>query len=237
MPEPRLLVDMIKIMQYTRVLDDTLYQAQRQGRIPFYITTTGEEAVAVSTAMALQLEDVIYAQYRETGALIQRGLTSKNIIDECLGNSESFAKGKAMPIMLGSRKLNIHPISAPLATQIPHAVGAAYALRLASKPLISVCYFGEGAASEGDFHAGMNFAAVLKCPVLFACRNNQWSISTHYKQQYIGDGIAGRACGYGIDAARVDGNDPIAVFLSTQKARQLILQNEKPFLLEFMTYR
>lgn len=158
---------LLKNMHYTRILDNTLYQAQRQGRISFYITSTGEEAVGVGSAAAIMPKDVIFAQYRESGALIQRGMTSRTIINQCLGNSEAFGKGKAMPIMYGSASLNIQPISAPLATQIPYSVGAAYSMKLNDKKSIAVCYFGEGAASEGDFQAGMNFAAVLKCPVLF----------------------------------------------------------------------
>jgi len=100
-----------------------------------------------------------------------------------------------------------HPISSPLATQIPHSVGAAYALRLDQSSRIVVCFFGEGAASEGDFHAALNIAATRSCPVVFICRNNGFAISTPTLEQYKGDGIASRGVGYGIDTVRVDGND------------------------------
>jgi 2-oxoisovalerate dehydrogenase E1 component alpha subunit len=100
-----------------------------------------------------------------------------------------------MPVHYGSAALHYQTISSPLATQIPQAVGAAYAHKLEGNGRAVACYFGEGAASEGDFHAGLNFAAALRCPVLFICRNNGYAISTPAKEQYSGDGIAARAAG------------------------------------------
>jgi len=131
-----------------------------------------------------------------------------------------------------------------LATQIPHAAGAAYALKLQklqnpSLPSrITACYFGEGAASEGDFHAALNIAATRSCPVVFICRNNGYAISTPTLEQYRGDGIASRGMGYGIDTIRVDGNDIFAVREVTRKAREMALENGgKPVLIEAMSYR
>jgi len=105
-----------------------------------------------------------------------------------------------------------------------------------SKNLV-VCYFGDGAASEGDFHAGMNFAATLQCPVIFFCRNNKWAISTPTLDQYRGDAIAGRGVAYGMDTVRVDGNDFFAVYNATKEARSIALKNSRPVLIEAMTYR
>lgn len=130
-----------------------------------------------------------------------------------------------------------HPISSPLATQIPHAVGAAYALKLSGSPNIVACYFGEGAASEGDFHAALNIAATRACPVVFVCRNNGYAISTPTLEQYKGDGIASRGIGYGIDTIRVDGNDVMAVYAVTQAARELAVSCQRPVLVEAMSYR
>lgn len=149
-----------------------------------------------------------------------------------------------MPVHYGSSKLNIHTISSPLATQIPQAAGAAYALKLQSlqNPNIAhricACYFGEGAASEGDFHAALNIAATRSCPIVFICRNNGYAISTPTLEQYRGDGIASRGVGYGIDTIRVDGNDIFAVREVTLKAREMALQDGgKPILIEAMSYR
>jgi len=124
-----------------------------------------------------------------------------------------------------------------LATQIPQAAGSAYAQKLMGLKSCTVCYFGEGAASEGDFHAAMNFAATLKCPTLFFCRNNHYAISTPSTEQYAGDGIAARAAAYGMGAIRVDGNDMFAVYNATNLARKTIIEQQKPILIEAMTYR
>lgn len=142
-----------------------------------------------------------------------------------------------MPVHYGSNVLNYQTISSPLATQIPQASGAAYAYKLSGENKIVCCYFGEGAASEGDFHAALNFAATRDCPVLFFCRNNGFAISTPVKDQFRGDGIASRAAGYGITVIRVDGNDIWAVYDATQKAREYIRTHGRPVLLEAMSYR
>jgi 2-oxoisovalerate dehydrogenase E1 component alpha subunit len=137
-----------------------------------------------------------------------------------------------------------HSISSPLATQLPQASGAAYALKMQRlqdpnvKPRVVAAFFGEGAASEGDFHAALNIAATRSCPVIFICRNNGYAISTPTLDQYRGDGIASRGIGYGIDTIRIDGNDIWAVREATKKAREMALQDGgKPVLIEAMTYR
>ncbi|GFH22113.1 branched-chain alpha-keto acid dehydrogenase E1 component alpha chain, partial [Haematococcus lacustris] len=142
-----------------------------------------------------------------------------------------------MPIHYGSRELCYQTISSPLATQMPHAVGAAYAMKLSGASTVAVAYFGEGAASEGDAHAALQFAATLAAPVLFICRNNGYAISTPASEQYKGDGIAGRAAGYGMAAVRVDGGDARAVYNAVAEARRLALQGSQPVLVECMSYR
>ncbi|CAN0387968.1 unnamed protein product, partial [Scytosiphon promiscuus] len=131
----------------------------------------------------------------------------------------------------------LQTVSSPLGTQIPQAVGAAYALKLSGEANIAICYFGDGAASEGDFHAAMGLAATREAPVLFVCRNNGYAISTPVKDQYRGDGIISRAPGYGVHAIRVDGNDALAMYAATDEARKLCLSQNKPVLMEAMTYR
>jgi len=142
-----------------------------------------------------------------------------------------------MPIHYGSKELNYMTISSPLATQIPQATGYAYGQKLQGINALTMCYFGEGAASEGDFHAGLNMAAVLKSPTIFYCRNNGYAISTSTEDQYAGDGIAPRGVSYGIKTMRVDGNDCLAVLLATQQARKYALEHHKPVLIEAMSYR
>jgi len=220
-----------------QVMDQLFYEAQRHGRISFYMTSFGEEAAIVGSAAALDPNDVVWGQYREAGVFMWRGFTIADFANQCFSNVHDGGKGRQMPVHYGSAKLNFQTISSPLTTQVPQAVGCAYALKRAGKPLVAVCYFGEGAASEGDFHAAMNFAATLECPVLFFCRNNGYAISTPIKDQYHGDGIASRAAGYGMHAVRVDGNDVLAVFEAVKEARALSLSKSAPVLIEALTYR
>lgn len=237
------LVELYEGMVKLHVFDNIMYECQRQGRISFYMTHLGEEAIQFGSAGALEMEDIIFAQYREAGILMHRKMSLDLMIGQCLGNTDDLGKGRQMPIHYGNKALNFVTISSPLATQMPQAVGAAYALKRQAKEedadlnKIVVCYFGEGAASEGDAYAAFNFAATLNCPVLFFCRNNGYAISTPASEQYRGDGIVARALGCGISATRIDGNDLMAVYEATKQARQQILKDQKPILIEAMTYR
>lgn len=175
---------------------------------------------------------------------MQRGFTLDNFMNQLFANAKDVGLGRNMPVHYGSKELNIHTISSTLATQIPHAAGAAYAIKLQNiqqpetAPRVVVCYFGEGAASEGDFHAALNIAATRQVPAIFICRNNGYAISTPTSDQYRGDGVASRGAGYGIDTIRVDGNDIFAVRRATKEARRLALENDgKPILIEMMAYR
>ncbi|KAI8381357.1 thiamine diphosphate-binding protein [Radiomyces spectabilis] len=217
-------------------MDGILYEAQRQGRISFYMTHYGEEAM-MATAAAVQPEDVVFGQYREAFMLVYRGFTIDEMVNQCFSTDLDYGKGRQMPIHYGSKKLNFQTISSPLGTQIPQAAGAAYALKLSGQQACTLCFFGEGAASEGDFHAGLNMAATLGCPTIFFCRNNGFAISTPSSEQYKGDGIASRGVGYGIDTIRVDGNDVWAVYNATKAARRIAVEENKPVLIEAMTYR
>ena len=177
------------------------------------------------------------AQYREQGALIYRGFSLENIMNQLFSNEHDLGKGRQMPIHYGSNELNYMTISSPLGTQIPQATGYAYGQKLQGKDAVTICYFGEGAASEGDFHAGLNMAAVHNAPVIFFCRNNGYAISTPADEQYVGNGIASRGVGYGIKTIRIDGNDILAVMKAVQLAREYALEQQKPVIIEAMSYR
>lgn len=219
-------------------LDKIMYESQRQGRISFYMTNFGEEASHVGSACALDARDYVYAQYREAGVLVYRGWKIDQFIDQLYGNIDDKGRGKQMPVHYGSKDLNFVTISSPLATQIPQAVGSAYVFKRSPKnDRCVICYFGDGAASEGDAHAALNFAATLECPIIFFVRNNGYAISTPVHEQYRGDGLASRAVGYGMATMRVDGTDMLAVYNATKIARDYVLANNKPFLLEAMQYR
>ena len=222
---------------FTQVLDERMLGAQRQGRISFYMTCIGEEAAVIGSAAALEDKDVILAQYREHAALRYRGFTTEQFMNQMFSNEKDLGKGRQMPIHYGCADLNYHTVSSPLGTQIPQATGVAYSMKMNGDKSVAICYFGEGAASEGDFHAGLNMAATLKAPTLFFCRNNGYAISTPSSEQFAGNGIASRGVGYGMHTIRFDGNDMLAVLLATQAAREFAVENNQPVLLEAMTYR
>ncbi|KAL7536949.1 hypothetical protein ACHAXR_007502 [Thalassiosira sp. AJA248-18] len=227
-----------------RKMDTILHNAQRQGRISFYMTHHGEEAIHMGSASALKPQDHIFAQYREAGSLMWRGFSLEQFCNQCFSNDLDLGKGRQMPVHYGCRALNYHTVSSPLGTQITQAVGAAYKFKLDAmanpkkeESAISIVYFGDGAASTVDFHSACNFAATLKTPMIFFCRNNGYAISTPVEDQYAGDGIISRAPGYGMAGIRVDGNDIFAVHAAVAKARKLALETSAPVMIEAMTYR
>ncbi|TRM64141.1 thiamine diphosphate-binding protein [Schizophyllum amplum] len=212
-------------MQLLPAMDTILYNVQRQGKISFYY---GEEATVVGAAAALEPHDEVLGQYRESGVLLWRGFGIDNIMAQCLGNEEDMStKGRQMPVHFASRKHHFHSISSPLATQIPQAAGVGYALRRTPQRSnsIAVCFMGEGAASEGDFHAGLQMASTIPSPTMFIVRNNGFAISTPSTEQYHGDGIASRGPGYGIDT------------IPLREARRRCLEQSRAVLVEAMTYR
>jgi len=231
------LLEMYQIMGQIATIDQIFTQAQRHGRISFHMQNAGEEGLQVGSAAALEPQDHVFAQYRELGVFLWRGFSMQQVAHQCFSNVHDLGKGRQMPMHFGSHALNLHTISSPLTTQLPQAAGTAFALKQRGEDACVACYFGDGAASEGDFHAALNFAATLECPVIFFCRNNGWAISTPVHEQFRGDGILSRAKGYGMYGYRVDGNDMLAVYEATKEAREYAVEQKKPVLLEAMSYR
>ncbi|KAL3844757.1 hypothetical protein ACJIZ3_002160 [Penstemon smallii] len=230
-------VKMYKDMVMLQTMDTIFYEAQRQGRISFYLTANGEEAINIASAAALSMDDLVFPQYREAGVLLWRGFTLQEFANQCFGNKEDNGKGRQMPIHYGSNKHNYFTVASTVATQISHAVGAAYSLKMEGRDACTITYFGDGGTSTGDFHAALNFAAVMEVPVIFFCRNNGWAISTPVSDQFRSDGIVVRGKAYGIPSIRVDGNDALAVFSAVCMARTMAIREGKPVLIEALAYR
>lgn len=231
------LVRGYKTMLMTRHVDDRMITLQRQGVITFAMSSLGEEACSVASAAALKIEDWMYPQYREAGIVFWRGFTIQQYIHHMFGNREDLMYGRQMPNHFGARSINVVTVSSPIGTKIPHVAGCAYAMKLQKEQAVAICYFGEGATSEGDFHAGVNFAAVRKVPSIFFCRNNGYAISTPCSSQFASDGVASKGAAYGITAHRIDGNDFFAIYDTVAAARQQCLEGNGPVLIEAMTYR
>ncbi|HET6412070.1 MAG TPA: thiamine pyrophosphate-dependent enzyme [Anaeromyxobacter sp.] len=224
-------------MVLSRALDERMVTLQRQGRIGFYVGAVGEEATVVGSAAGMEEGDWIFPSYREHAAALMRGLPLTSFLCGLFGNADDILKGRQMPCHEAWRPGRFLSISSPIATQLPQAVGAAWAARLRGDDMVSLVYFGEGATSAHDFHTGLNFAAVHRVPVVFLCRNNGWAISVPRERQMATETVAQKAHAYGTRAERVDGNDLVAVHGATRRARARAAAGEGPTLLECVTYR
>ncbi len=230
----RILRDMVTV----RVFDDRMYRAQRQGKTSFYMKATGEEAIAVTAAAALDRDDMNFPTYRQQGLLIARGYPLTQMMCQIYSNKGDKLKGRQLPIMYSDKAHGFFTISGNLGTQFPQAVGWAMASAIKGDSRVAVGWIGDGATAEGDFHSAMTFAAVYNAPAVLVVVNNQWAISSF-------SGIAGaeratfaqRAIGYGIPGLRVDGNDVLAVYAAMRWAADRARSNLGATLIEYFTYR
>jgi pyruvate dehydrogenase E1 component subunit alpha len=231
------LLNLYRTMVLTRQFDDRMMKLQRQGRIGFYLQSLGEEAAHIGAAYALEPQDWIYPSYREPGAAFYRGFPLTKYVSQLMGNANDPIKGRQMPVHFSYRAGNFTSVSSPVGTQIPQAVGTAWAAKLSKDPIVVLVFFGEGATSQGDFHVGLNFAGVFKTPCVFFCRNNGYAISVPLSLQTASESIAIKAKAYGIDGVRVDGNDILAVVKATKEAVARARKGDGATLIEAVTYR
>jgi 2-oxoisovalerate dehydrogenase E1 component alpha subunit len=228
----------LKSMLLTRAFDDRMFRAQRQGKTSFYMKSTGEEAVAVAAAHALDRQDMCFPSYRQQGLLIARDYPLVDMMNQIYSNERDPIKGRQLPIMYSSKAFGFFTISGNLGTQFPQAVGWAMASAYKGDDRIAASWVGDGTTAEGDFHYACTFASVYRAPVILNVVNNQWAISSFA-------GIAGgdestfasRGIGYGLPALRVDGNDFLAVYAATQWAAERARSNLGATLIEHFTYR
>ncbi len=235
---PDVLRRMLRSMVELRAFDERMFRAQRQGKTSFYMKATGEEAVAVAAAYALDYEDMCFPSYRQQGLLIARGWSMVDMMNQIYSNRADRLQGKQLPIMYSAKEAGFFSISGNLTTQYPQAVGWAMASAAKGDTRIAATWCGEGSTAEGDFHSACTFAAVYRAPVIFNVVNNQWAISSF--SGFAGaeaTTFAARAVGYGIAGLRIDGNDALAVYAATQWAAERARTNQGPTLIEHFTYR
>ncbi len=224
-------------MLRTRAIDARLMRLQRQGRIGFHVGCEGEEAAILASAAAMRDQDWLFPCYREVGAALYRGLSLQTYIDNMYGNANDIPKGRQMPDHVTARAQHFSSITAPIGTQITQAVGFAWAAKIRKQDVVTATYFGDGATSSNDFHAGMNFAGVYQTPTLFLLRNNGWAISISSEQQTHSRTYADKGVAYGVPAIRVDGNDALAVYGVTRAAVERASAGGGPTFIELVTYR
>jgi pyruvate dehydrogenase E1 component alpha subunit len=215
-------------MVLARTFDDKAFKLQREGRLGTYASILGQEAAQVGSAFALQPSDWMFPSFREPASSFVRGLPMRMILQYWAGDE----RGSLIP-----EGQNDFPISIPVATQIPIAVGVALAAKIQGQPIAAMAYMGDGATSKGDFHEGLNFAGVFSAPVVFVCQNNQWAISVPLKRQTAAKTLAQKAFAYGFSGVQVDGNDVFAVYRAAHEALTAAREGRGPALIECVTYR
>jgi pyruvate dehydrogenase E1 component alpha subunit len=215
-------------MAFIRLADQRGLLLQRQGRFGTYAPIWGQEACQVGSGYVLQKGDWVFPAFREIGITLMMGIALKNFMLYWMGNE------------IGSRApegVNMMPVSIPVGTHIPQAVGTAWAAKLKGDKIVTVAYFGDGATSKGDFHEALNFAGVFKTPTIFFCQNNQFAISVPRSRQTASATIAQKAIAYGFDGIQVDGNDLFAVITATKEAVDKARFGGGPTLIEGVTFR
>jgi pyruvate dehydrogenase E1 component alpha subunit len=222
------LLDLYKAMVLLRTYDERSVVYHRQGRIGTYAIFWGHEAIQAGSALALAGEDWIFPSYRESAIGLLRGMPPETVLAWWRGHPAGW---------WDPREFRLASITVPIATHVPHAAGYAWGAKLKGESACAIAYFGDGATSEGAFHEGANFAAVMRAPVVLLCNNNQWAISTPLEAQTRAESLADKAVGYGMPGVRVDGGDVLAVYEATSEALARARAGDGPTFIEALTYR
>jgi pyruvate dehydrogenase E1 component alpha subunit len=222
------LVDLYRSLILLRTYDERSLVYHRQGRIGTYAMFWNHEAMQAGSVHALDDADWIFPSYRESAIGLLRGMPAATVLHWWRGHPAGW---------WNPADYNVASICVPIATQIPHAAGLAWGKKLKGETACALTYFGDGATSEGAFHEGANFAAVMNAPLILFCNNNQWAISTPLSAQTRAEALADKAAGYGIPGVRVDGGDVLAVYEATREAVERARAGEGPTFIEAVTYR
>jgi TPP-dependent pyruvate/acetoin dehydrogenase alpha subunit len=233
------LLAMYRTMVTARLLDEAALRQNRMGRAPFVVPAEGHEACQVGTAWPMRPgTDVWLPYYRDLAVVLRAGMTPYEVFLGVFAKADDPSSGgRQMPSHWGHRPLRIISGSSPIATQVPHAAGIAYAVKMHREDTVVACWFGDGATSEGDWHEGLNFAGIHRLPVVFICENNHYAISVPQSKQMAVERVSVRAEGYGFPGVTVDGNDVLACYAAMAEAHERARAGEGPTLIECTTYR
>lgn len=232
-----LLLSGYRWMLLGRTLDARMQGLQRQGRVGFYGAATGHEAVNVAAGLASGREDWVFPGLREQLVALVRGHPLAMYAHHLFADSKDPSRGRNMPCHPSASEVHYVSMSSVVGTQVTHAVGLAYGQKLRGAKAATLAFFGDGATSSNDFHAGLNFAGVFQLPVVFCCANNQWAISMPVARQSASASLASKATAYGFSGRSVDGTDLIASYAALIEALGRARAGQGPTLLEFVVYR
>lgn len=236
--EEDVLVGLYRNLLLARLMDERLVRLQRQGRTSFVAPSSGHEAIQVALARSVQPgRDWIFPYYRDTGVPTTLGVPLVEIFGQMMGTRADPARGRQMPAHPGSRSLNLFTAASPIASHIPPAVGTGVSMKFAGRGEVCVTSFGDGATSEGDFHAALNFAGVQGAPVVFVCENNRYAISVELQKQTASGTIARKAHAYGMPGYLVDGMDVLACLYLMRELVARAREGFGPALVDAAVYR
>jgi pyruvate dehydrogenase E1 component alpha subunit len=222
------LLQLFRDMVLLRTYDERSLVYHRQGRVGTYAIFWGHEAMQAGTVRALADEDWIFPSYRESAIGLLRGMPVETVLSWWRGHPAGW---------WDPRDYRLASITVPIATHVPHAAGLAWGMRLKGEQACAVVFFGDGATSEGAFHEGANFAAVMSAPLVLFCNNNQWAISTPLEAQTRAEALVDKAKGYGMPGVRIDGGDVLAVYEAVREAVARARAGDGPTFIEAVTYR
>jgi len=244
-PDDASLLKMLYYMKLTRALEDRIERKlYRQGKIVGGVYVgRGQEAISVGAALHIRrsgnddVDDIVCPSHRDMAVFLMQGVTPERILAQYMGRRTGLTRGRDANMHMGDMGRRLVSFISHLADHVPVAVGCALTFRMRGTDQASFCFFGDGAASRGDWHEGVNMAAVMRLPVIFICNNNQYAYSTPVSRQMAIEKFSDRAVGYGIPGETVDGNDVLLVHDAVGRAVQRARRGEGPTLLEFVTFR
>lgn len=224
-------------MRRLRAIDQRMVALQRQGRIAFYGSARGQEAVAVGAGLAMESEDWVFPALREQGIMLMRGFPLRLYVAQLLGSAEDLLRGRQMPSHAAHSSVRHVSWSSTVGSQLPQAVGTAWAMRARKSTSIAMAFCGDGATSTSDFHSAMAFAGARAVPCVIVCQNNQYAISLPRSRQTASETLAVKARAYGLPGVVVDGNDVLAVMNVLSDACARARAGQGSTLVEAVTYR
>lgn len=233
----QLLLDIYKDLVRPRLIEEKMLILLRQGRVSKWFSGIGQEAIAVGATLALDADEYIMPLHRNLGVFTARKMPFDKLFLQWQGKKEGFSKGRERSFHFGANEYHICGMISHLGPQLAIADGIALAHKLRKEDKVSLAFSGDGGTSEGDFHEALNVAAVWELPVIFVIENNGYGLSTPVKEQFLCNQLADKAIGYGMKGITIDGNNILEVYRTISEARQYCIKEQKPILIECMTFR
>lgn len=231
------LIDLYKSILFPRLIEEKMLVLLRQGKISKWFSGIGQEAIAVGVTKALDMDEWVMPLHRNLGVFTTRNMPLSKLFKQWQGNKDGYSKGRERSFHFGSKEHHICGMISHLGPQMALADGVALAHKLKKESKVSVAFTGDGGTSEGDFHEALNVAAVWDLPVIFIIENNGYGLSTPTNEQYRCKNLVDKAVGYGIEGTQIDGNNILEVYETLKEARDFCIKNQKPYLIECMTFR